>query len=64
MVPRRRSPNVLAYQAVRDAGSAEDAKRIYQAVKVSPCYEGDACTLDERCPFYVDCMVAEGAGDG
>jgi hypothetical protein len=52
-----RRPSVLAYRAVRDADTTEDARQIYDAVKASACYTADACALDGACPFYVGCAV-------
>lgn len=62
MEPRPRNPNVLAYQAVRDATSTEAAKAIYAAMQASTCYQAITCVVDPGCPFYVDCLLAEGAG--
>ena len=56
--PRR--PSVLAYRAVRDADTTEAAKRVHDAMTASRCHAADACALDEACPFYVGCLVAEG----
>lgn len=64
MDQRPRNPHVLAYRAVRDAEGTEEAKRVYAAMKSSPCYPKSACCLAAECPFYVDCLVAENPGDG
>lgn len=57
-----RRPSVLAYKAVRDADTTDDAKRVYDAMKASACRAADLCALDEACPFYVGCLLAENDG--
>lgn len=59
-----RRPSVLAYRAVRDAETTEEARRVYDAVKGTRCHTGDSCDLDGDCPFYVDCLLSEGASGG
>jgi hypothetical protein len=59
-----RNPHILAYNAVRDADSTEVAKRVYDAMEASDCYRPGKCVVSETCPFYVDCSMAEGDGDG
>lgn len=61
MEQRPRNPHVLAYRAVRDAEDTAEARRVYAAVQLSPCYPKSACCLAAECPFYVDCMMAESA---
>jgi hypothetical protein len=64
MAPQPRNPNVLAYRAVRDAQTTEEAKRVYDAMKAATCYQATLCVVDPACPFYVDCLLAEGGSDG
>lgn len=64
MEPRQRNPSVLAYRAVRDAQGTEEAKRVYDAMKAATCYKTSLCVVDPGCPFYVDCLLAEGGSDG
>lgn len=59
MTDRSRRPSVLAYRAVRDADTTEDARQVYATVKASACYPADTCALDGACPFYVGCLLAE-----
>lgn len=59
-----RNPHVLAYKATRDAETAEEARRVYAAMQASTCYSTSLCVVDPDCPFYVDCLLAEGASDG
>lgn len=63
MAPPPRNPNVLAYKAVRDAETTEQAKQVYATMKASACYSTDLCVVDPDCPFYVGCLVAEGGTD-
>ena len=58
-----RRPSVLAYRAVRDADTTEDAQRVYAAMQASACHPADACALDGACPFYVGCALAESEAD-
>jgi hypothetical protein len=64
MAPPPRNPNVLAYNAVRDAATTEEARRVYDGMKASACYRATLCVVDPDCPFYVDCLLAEGGTDG
>ena len=64
MAPQPRNPNVLAYQAVRDAADTEEARRVYAAMQAAACYKAITCVVDPDCPFYVDCLIAEGGSDG
>ena len=59
----RRRPSVLAYRAIRDADTTADAQAVYAAMQASGCHPADSCALDEACPFYVGCALAEGAPD-
>jgi hypothetical protein len=63
MAPRPRKPSVLAYNAVADADTTADAKRVYTAMKAARCHAADLCVMDEACPFLVDCMAVEGNSD-
>jgi hypothetical protein len=60
MEPKSRNPSVLAYQAVRDAQTTEEAKAVYDAMKASACYASSLCVTDPDCPFYAGCLTAEG----
>jgi hypothetical protein len=58
--PRR--PSVLAYRAIRDARTTEEATQVYAAMKASACYPADLFALDDACPFYVGCLIDEDGG--
>ena len=32
-------------------------------MKAAACYASTLCVIDPDCPFYVDCLVAEGCTD-
>lgn len=64
MTPPPRNPSVLTYRAIRDAQTTEQARQVYDAAKASTCYRAIMCTVDPDCPFYADCLAAEGGTGG